>query len=260
MRLIYTVMLKIRFAVYLLLASVLDAQMQYFGGKVLVPSPTLYVIYYGNWTEDQKASSRFFLTWLGGSSWFQGATSFYDASGQHIINSARYGGDIVDAGSQGNCIPDGPSLVKVVTSALDDGRLPADDLGIYNVILGTNTGLCFPTGGSGFHWGVGYKDISIQLTLSSISTGNLQGVLSHEVIEAVTDPLGGSGWHNAAGYECADVCGTYSDYSINGMSYRLADYQVVGGGCTSGASSGGGGGGGGGTSCPPGKKKRGLCQ
>lgn len=250
-----------RFCLSCLFAISLHAQMIYHGGKVLT-APVLYNIYYGTWTEDQKASARHFAANISGSSWFQAATTFYDSTGQHVLNQVRYGGDVNDPGSKGLCIPDGPTLVAVVTDKLDAGVLPADNMGIYNVILGTDAKLCFIVGGSGFHWGVAYKAISVQLTLSTISTGTLQGTLSHEIIEAVTDPYLNGGWYNAAGYECADVCGTYSYYTIGGTAYLLADYQVVGGGCTSGGGSGGGGGGGGGggTSCPPGKKKRGLCQ
>lgn len=255
-----------RLLLSLLLSAIsVQSQLIYHGGKVLVPSVNLYNIYYGSWSDNEKAAMRIFTSNIGGSSWFIPMQAFYDSTGTHVDpHRVILQAEVADHGSQGLPIPSGPALVAVVTSKIDDGTLPLDALGIYNVIGGPNASLGFPSG-TAFHWGFSHNGAFIQLTWSHGNyTSTITPYLSHEIVETVANPQSydppGSGWHTAEGKGCADICGTYGYRTFGSMSFNVANYATPNGGCTSGGGSGGGGGGSGCPPCPPGKRRIGNCK
>ncbi len=239
----------------LVLASLalVNAQMIYHGGPVLVTGPKLYTIHYGDWLEADKAVPRGFLANLSGSSWLGHATGYYDYTQTHVQNLVRPSGEVTDPLSQGSYLC-GTTEVAVVQRAIDTKAFPLDPTGIYLILGAPGVNDCY----NPHHWGIylceagtprpcvgGIPTQSLWASSSLPFPGTSSGQsiipsLSHELIEAITDPRGGDGWVSSSGYECADLCGTYSSTLLGGITYRTADYLGANGGCNSTGSSGGG--------------------
>ena len=65
----------------------------------------MYLIWYGTWSgSNSTAILEHFLAHLGGSSYYNIATSYYDKLHQHVSNSLVYGGSILDAYSSGQTL------------------------------------------------------------------------------------------------------------------------------------------------------------
>jgi hypothetical protein len=140
-------------------SSTTNNGINYHGGPVMTSGPTMYYIWYGNWTTDTAAET--ILTKLaqgiGGSPYFNINTTYYEtSSGPNIpvTNSVVLGGQAYDNYSQGVNLSDA-AVAKVVSNAISKG-LKADPNGVYFVLTSADvnetSGFC--TQYCGWHdWG-----------------------------------------------------------------------------------------------------------
>ena len=222
-------------ALALTFAALLPAQMLYHGGPVLTYGVTVYPIFYGSWPESDKATVRQFVSSLGGSAWLQWATAYDnrgDGSGQHVQNAVILGAEYNDPYSQGLSLTS-LSTANLVKAAVNAGHLPFDPNGIYAVLGAPGVTHQF---GDGYHFalgdlGTGTQGLWVQGGVGfGVTLGqSVLAVMSHEFIEATTDPYG-TAWYTSGGYECADICG-YGRTNLGGTEYQIANYAIPNGGC-----------------------------
>src|SRR5689334_6527413 len=62
----------------------------YNGGPVFEKAPTVYVVYYGNWTKKDKTVIDTFLSDLGGTSMNKINTTYADSTHKNVPNALNY--------------------------------------------------------------------------------------------------------------------------------------------------------------------------
>jgi Phosphate-induced protein 1 conserved region len=218
----------------------------FYGGGPLISTPTAYVIWYGNWNQnngsDTAAGQQIvtdFLNSVGGSPYFD-INQTYSAGGVAISGSVTYGGSTTDAYSQGTSLGDA-SILTIVNSAISSGRLPYNQFGVYFVLTSSDvnetTGLCtnycgWHTAGTANAGHVRYAFVGnanrclgscAAQTIGPNGNAGVDGmvsVIAHELEEATTDPDPRSGWSDRRGQENADKCA---------WTFGHAQYQVANG-------------------------------
>lgn len=199
----------------------------------LIQTPTVYVIWYGNWNASNGSDTpagqqivRDFLSNIGGSPYFN-INKSYSAGSYTITGNVIFGGDTTDANSAGLNLTDS-SILKIVQTALTNGKLPYDANGVYFVLTSSanvkKNGFCtsycgWHTAGSSTKGHVRYSFVgnankclsscSAQTTKSPNGNPGVDGMLSviaHELEEATADPDPSSGWVDSSGAENADKC------------------------------------------------------
>jgi len=231
--------------------------MNYYGGP-LIETPTIYIIWYGNWAQnngsDNSAAQGLVRTWansIGGTPYYQLNKSL-SIGGYQISGNVLFGGDVHDrsTGSTGYKTgltdADITSIVgrNIVTGS---GSLPSDPNGVYFVVTSSDvnetSGFCAQY--CGWHTSdvingqnVRYSFVgNAQRCLSACaeqtkSPNGIPGidaaisVLSHELEEANTDP-DINAWLDSRGYENADKCAwTFGHYQkqdpVTGAWYNMS--------------------------------------
>lgn len=216
----------------------------YHGGPVMTGGPTVYYIWYGNWSGNSAST---ILTnevqSEGGTPYFNINTTYYNGSNTHVANHVAYGGSTSDNYSQGTSFGDS-GVQAVVSSAITSGRLPKDTNGVYFVLtsqdVNETSGFCTQYCGWHTHATISGSDIKFAFVgnaarcLSSCAAqstspnGNpgadgMASVIAHELEEATTDP-DLNAWYDTRGEENADKCawtfGTTKTAS-NGSKYNV---------------------------------------
>jgi hypothetical protein len=216
----------------------------YHGGPLILGTTNVYYIWYGNWAGNTAQSLLTNLaSFIGGSSYFNINTTYYNGSSVKVSNSVAYTASTTDNYSQGTSLSDS-AIFTVVSNAITSGRLPKDANGVYFVLTSADvtasSGFCTKycgwhtynvVGGTYIKYAfVGNADrcpsaCSAQSTSpnSNLGADAMASVISHELEEAVTDPLLNA-WYDNTGAENADKCawtfGTTSTAS-NGSKYNL---------------------------------------
>lgn len=217
----------------------------YHGGPVLLGAPNLYYIWYGNWSGNTAQNILTnFASSLGGSSYFNINTTYYDGNGQHVTGLAAYAGSTTDSYSQGTALSDA-AVQGIVANAIGGGKLPKDTNGVYMVLTSADvnetSGFC--TQYCGWHTSASISGSDIKYAFignpdrcptaceqqTSSSPNNNTGadgmasIIAHEFEESVTDP-DLNAWYDFRGEENADKCawtfGTTSTAS-NGSQYNV---------------------------------------
>jgi hypothetical protein len=219
--------------------------MSYHGGP-LINTPTIYIIWYGNWNQgngtkgDTPAGQALIRQWandIGDSDYYKLNTSL-SVSGKPISGSVLFGGETTDSGTS-TSLSDA-NIQTIVHNAISSNRLPYNANGVYFVITSSNvtasSGFC--TQYCGWHTtstltGKGVVRYSFvgnasrcisSCAAQSTSPNGLPGidgaisVLSHELEEANTDP-DLNAWYDSRGYENADKCAWtfgHAQFSVNG--------------------------------------------
>ena len=221
-----------------------------YGGGPLIGSPTVYVIWYGNWNQTNGSDTpagqqivRDFANSIGGSPYF-GINTTYSAGGTTITGQVSFGGETTDTGSRGKRLRDG-DILTIVNSSISTGKLPYDASGVYFVLTSSDvaevSGFCSkycgwhtaatPSSGHVRYSFVGNANRCLSgcaaQTISPNANAGVDGMISviaHELEEAATDPDPRSGWTDSNGAENADKCAwTFGNYSTlpSGAAYNM---------------------------------------
>ncbi len=197
----------------------------YHGGPVMGGTPSIYLIWYGNWNQANGSDTpagqqiiRDFVAKVGGSPYFNINTSYGVTGNAQFITETSY------AYPFGNRLTDA-NVQKIVTNAIASGLLPNNLNGVYFVLTSSDvnekSGFC--TRYCGWHTttstnnGIRYAFVgNANRCLSSCAiqsvgpNGNagvdgMISVIAHELEEAVTDP-DLNAWYDSRGAENADKC------------------------------------------------------
>jgi hypothetical protein len=215
----------------------------YHGGPVMLGTPNVYFIWYGNWVGNTATDILpAFASSLFGSPYLNINATYYNGSGARVSNRLNYAGATVDNNySQGTALTDA-AVERIVASAL--GSLPTDPNGIYFVLTSADvnetSGFCtqycaWHTSGTingqdikfGF---VGNPDrcpsACAAQTVSPNGNAGADGMaslLAHEISEALTDP-DLNAWYDWWGNENGDKCGWNfgtTQTASNGSQYNV---------------------------------------
>ncbi len=216
----------------------------YHGGPVMVNTKNVYYIWYGNWSGNTAGSILDTLaSSIGGSSYFNINTTYYNGAGQKVSNSVNFTGSTNDNYSQGAKLTDS-GVEAVVQNAINSGGLPLDTNGVYFVLTSADvnetSGFCTQYCGWHTNGTISGKDIKYAFIgnpdrcpsaceeQSTSPNGNagadgMASIISHELEEASTDP-DLNAWYDQRGEENADKCawtfGTTKTAS-NGSAYNM---------------------------------------
>jgi hypothetical protein len=216
----------------------------YHGGPVMLGTTNVYYIWYGNWSGNTANSILTnFAQKVGGSSYFNINTTYYNGSNSHVSNAVNYVTAATDNYSQGTSLSDS-QIQTVVASAINGGKLPKDTNAVYFVLTSSDvtasSGFCTQYCGWHTHGTIGGADIKYSFvgnpdrcpsaceeqTVSPNGNSGADGmasIIAHELEEAVTDP-DLNAWYDTRGAENADKCawtfGTTSSLN-NGAKYNV---------------------------------------
>jgi hypothetical protein len=198
----------------------------YHGGPVMLGTTNVYYVWYGDWSGNTANSILTNLAQkIGGSPYFNINTTYYNGSNTKVSNAVNYVTAINDSYSQGKSLSDA-QIQSVVSSAINNGKLPSDTNGVYFVLTSADvtasSGFCTQYCGWHTHGTIGGRDIkysfignpdrcpsacAAQTTSPNGNAGadGMASIISHELEEAVTDP-DLNAWYDNRGYENADKC------------------------------------------------------
>ncbi len=218
----------------------------YHGGQVM-STPTVYLIWYGNWAQTNGTDNaigqtivRDFLFGLSNSGHFKINTSYGSPTG--LVN---VGSEYSDNYSLGVNLSDS-NVKSIVSNAVYGGKLPRDRNGVYFVLTSSDvaesSGFC--TKYCGWHTAGTIAGLTLKYSFVGNSARCLSGcaaqpngpngnagidgmlsILAHELEETVSDPLPTSGWADSQGGENADKCawtfGSNPLIAPNGAFYNM---------------------------------------
>jgi hypothetical protein len=198
----------------------------YHGGPLMISPLNVYVIWYGNWANNTATTIIWnFLTSEGGSPYYNINTTYFDASGTHLLNFINYGGVTTDNYSQGTSLSDA-QIQTVVSSAISSGRLPRDSNGLYFVLTSAdvtaNSGFCTQYCGWHTHGTITGLDIKYSFVGNpdrcpsaceaqaigpngNAGADGMVSIMAHELEESTSDP-DLNAWFDGQGAENADKC------------------------------------------------------
>jgi hypothetical protein len=231
---------------------------RYHGGPVMLGTNHIYYIWYGNWSGDTAQSILTNLAQnIGGSSYFNINSSYYNGSNVHVSNSVAYSGAAFDNYSQGTSLSD-TQVQAIVSSAISNGTLPKDANGVYFVLtsadVNESSGFCTQYCGWHTHGTIAGLDVkyafignparcpSACAAQSTSPNGNLgadgmASIIAHELEESVTDP-DLNAWYDTRGEENADKCawtfgttyitgnGSHANMKLGSMDYLIQQNWV----------------------------------
>jgi len=218
----------------------------YHGGPVMLGTPNVYYIWYGNWSGNSATTILTdFASTIGGSPYFSVNKTYYSGttSPQNISGLVTFAGSTTDAYSQGTALSDA-AIKTVVSDAIASGRLARDANGVYFVLtsadVNATSGFCTQYCGWHTHGTISGSDIKYSFvgnparcptSCAAQTTGpngnagadGMASIIAHELEEAVTDP-DLNAWYDRSGAENADKCawkfGTEST-AANGSKYNV---------------------------------------
>jgi hypothetical protein len=111
----------------------------YNGGPVFKTAPTVYIVWYGNWTAKDKGIIDYYFAHLGGTTQNKINTTYSDSSNKFVPNAVKHSAanDYQDNYSLGHTINDA-GIQQVIANAISGGHLPNDTNGIYFVLTYTD--------------------------------------------------------------------------------------------------------------------------
>jgi hypothetical protein len=227
-------------------------------GGPLIGTPTIYLVWYGNWNQNNgtkgdtpagQALIRQWATDIGGSPYYQLNASL-SAARTTITGDAVYGGETTETGSS-TSLSDGDIQAIVGHAITKSGGLGYNPNGVYFLITSSDvtasSGFCTQYCGWHTHGNISgagnvrYSFVgnaarcySACAAQSSSSPNGLPGidaaisVLSHELEEANTDP-DLNAWYARTGYENADECAwTFGHAQFNAPNGSWANMIING--------------------------------
>lgn len=199
----------------------------YHGGPVMLGTPDIYFIWYGNWSGSPALTILpDLMSNIGGSPYLKINTTYTDSQGRAVSGDVHYAGSITDNYSRGKVLAQ-TDVERVVASALSSGALPTSTNAIYFVITAldvTMNGFCnqfcgWHTNGSGSLLGTHIKYSFIGNAArcpqncspyspspnGDIASDGMASMIAHELEESLTDPELDA-WIDTGSQENADKC------------------------------------------------------
>lgn len=240
----------------------------YHGGHVMTGTVHVYLIWYGDWSNNTATTILSDLVpSLSFSPYYDINTLYDDDFGGRVSGAVTLAGSSVDAYSHGSALTD-TGVRLVVNSAIGSGALPSDPNGVYFVLTssdvtqgGSTTAFCSDYCGWHTHSTIADTDIKYAFVgdpstqcpascrvLTPSPNDNpgadaMANALSHELDEAVTDP-DINAWNGGASQENADLCNssfgttyTTSNGAVANMKLGSRDYRIQENWLNSGAGS-----------------------
>ncbi len=235
----------------------------YHGGPLMLGTPNVYYIWYGNWSGNTAINILDNLAFtLGGSPYYNINTTYYDGSNRKVSNALAAPASTTDNYSRGTALTDN-DVLTIVTNSISSGTLPKDSNGIYVVLTSADvnetSGFCTQYCGWHSHANILGMDAKFAFVgnadrcpnacaaqTSSSPNGNIgadamASTIAHEVDEAVTDP-DLNAWYDTRGYENADKCawkfgtvyktanGSSANMNLGGLNYLIQQNWLNAGG------------------------------
>lgn len=232
--------------------------MVYHGGPVLLGTVNLYYIWYGNWSGNSATTILTDLAQsLGGSSYWNINTTYYNGSGAHVSNAVHYGGSTTDNYSRGTALTDS-NIQGIVSDAITNGRLPKDTNGVYFVLTSADvnetSGFCTQYCGWHTHGTISGSDVKYAFVGNpdrcpsaceaqtkgpngNAGADGMASIIAHESEEATTDP-DLNAWYDRRGQENADKCawtfgttyttsnGAHANMKLGNSTLGFRDYLI----------------------------------
>jgi hypothetical protein len=262
-----------------------NSQIRYHGGPVLLNATNVAAVYWasspifvnGPTPGTSGAGSAdaslvgFFLSHLGGSSYFNINTTYTNGSGQHIanvVNYTQYWANNTNAPSGTQSVSDA-QMVAMLQAGFNSGALTYDSSTLYAIFTAgkVNLGGGFGTQYCAYHYNgtvtiggvsrtVLYAAMPYNYAYPSACTSGYAAAngsmdpgadyevntLAHETEETTTD-LMGNAWYDGRGYENADKCawtwgslysttaGGVANIKVGGMDFLVQQNWLATGGC-----------------------------
>ena len=197
----------------------------YHGGPVMVDGPGIYIIWYGDWTNNTAPGIvEHFASNFGGTPYSNILTTYFDRNRTHISNSIKFLGSVYDNYSHGTVLSDS-DIESIVVDAIHNG-LPVNEEAVYFVLTSADvqedTGFCYIyCGWHGFfllngshirHSFIGNPEQCVDAcsaqTVSpneNVGADGMISVLVHELFESATD-ADLNAWYATDGEENGDLC------------------------------------------------------
>jgi hypothetical protein len=225
-------------------------QLEYHGGPIFEDAPTIYIIYYGNFTAKDKSIINTYFQDLSASSQEKINTRYSDSTGKYYPGTIKFDPSkdtYHDNYSEGKNLSD---IQPVIAAAIKGKHLPNDTNGIYIGLTYKDvdySGMC--TQYCGYHSpsssivngetikyafvgdpGRCPDNCSYEALYGSKASPNDDidadgsiNIMWHESSESLSDPLVNA-WYSASGYESMDLCAWLSlNYKVdkNGNYYTI---------------------------------------
>ena len=207
-------------------------ELNYHSGPVLTTAPTVYILYYGDWTSTDMGIINTYFQDLGGSTQEKTNTRYSDSTGKYIngkINFDPAKDTYQDPYSMGKNLSD---IQPVIAAAIKKKHLPNDTNGVYIGITYKDVKygqMC--TGYCGYHGpstsivkgetikyafvgdpGQCVDSCSYEFMYGTHASPNNDidadgsiNIMWHEFSESSSDPLVNA-WYSEVGYESGDLC------------------------------------------------------
>ena len=218
----------------------------YHNGPVMKGTVNVYYVYYGSWTDGQKALLEAFAASIGGSPYMAINTTYGDTVG-NVSGQISFGGSTTDPGTK-TTLADS-DIASIVSSALSSGRLQNDPNGVFFVLtaagIGESSG--FLTQYCGWHTygtfggnntkyafvgnaaGPSFGSCAVQTSSPNNDPGvdAMISVMAHELEESASDP-NLNAWYDSQGYENADKCAWTFGTTYQAANGSLANMNLGG--------------------------------
>lgn len=114
--------------------------MNYHGGPVFETEPTVYIVWYGNWTAKDKRIIDYYFAHLGGSTQNKINSTYSDSTNKFVPNKVKHSvqNDYHDDYSLGKSLSGDGDIQQIVANAISGGHLPGDSNGVYFVLTYTD--------------------------------------------------------------------------------------------------------------------------
>jgi hypothetical protein len=121
--------------------------MNYNGGPVFEKAPTVYIVWYGDWTAKDKSVIDYYFAHLGGSTQNKINATYSDRKNKFVPNKVKHSAknDYHDNYSLGKSLSGDGQIQQIVANAISGGNLPSNSNGVYFVLTYTDvtdTGFC----------------------------------------------------------------------------------------------------------------------
>jgi len=206
--------------------------MSYKNGPLLTGKTNVYYIYYGNgFAATDKTYLENLVTGISAHPYFTAEKTFYSVvAGKktYIAGPVTFVKSVVDNYSLGKSLTDA-SIQTIVTNHIKSGDFPLDNQAVYYVLTAADvketSGFCTQYCGWHNNFKLNSQDIKFAFIgnpstcLAGCAPDNVKksphgnpgvdampSVITHELMEAMSDPDPATGWTDAAGYENADKC------------------------------------------------------